>query len=98
METVLILKEKDFESKKEMLSYIAEELSFPNYFGNNLDALVDCLREVSEPTNIALVSASTDEPATWYRDICETIIDCAIENEKISLFVPIVIEKDEEDW
>lgn len=38
------------ESKPEVLAAVAEALEFPAYFGKNLDALVDCLRDVAEPT------------------------------------------------
>lgn len=34
-------------SKREMLNAIAAALSFPDYFGHNLDALADALRDLS---------------------------------------------------
>ena len=40
----------DFSSVKdtfEMHSVIAEALDFPDYYGHNLDALWDCLRDIS---------------------------------------------------
>ncbi len=33
---------------------IAAKLGFPNYFGRNLDALWDCLRDVREPTTVII--------------------------------------------
>jgi RNAse (barnase) inhibitor barstar len=86
MESVLVLREQDFRSKKKMLSYIAEELEFPAYFGGNLDALMDCLRDVDKPTNIAFDPAPGDESKSWYSGICETIIDAAEENPNIKVF------------
>ncbi len=36
---------------------LARELSFPSYYGHNLDALHDCLTEVSADTAIILADA-----------------------------------------
>ncbi len=33
---------------------LAEALSFPEYYGNNLDALYDCLTEIGEDTRLTL--------------------------------------------
>lgn len=37
-------------------AYIAETLSFPPYYGGNLDALADCLSDLSARTRITLVN------------------------------------------
>ena len=37
-------------TKAEVLSKIAEALEFPDWFGHNLDALWDCLTDLTEPT------------------------------------------------
>ena len=34
--------------------YLQKELSFPAYFGRNLDALHDCLTDISSPTRLIL--------------------------------------------
>ncbi|MCT2586747.1 barstar family protein [Actinophytocola sp. S1-96] len=34
-------------TKAEFMTAVAEALSFPDWFGNNLDALSDCLRDLS---------------------------------------------------
>ena len=33
---------------------LAEALSFPEYYGNNLDALYDCLTEINQDTQLTL--------------------------------------------
>ena len=38
------------QDKEAFLDGIAEGLRFPEHFGRNFDALVDCLRDVDEPT------------------------------------------------
>ncbi|MGH3350949.1 MAG: barstar family protein [Nocardioides sp.] len=38
------------ETKDEVLGAIGTALGFPSHFGRNLDALWDCLRDVSAPT------------------------------------------------
>lgn len=36
------------QSKEEFLEEVGQALSFPSHFGKNLDALVDCLRDVDD--------------------------------------------------
>ena len=38
--------------------YLSAELDFPEYFGRNLDALHDCLTDISAPTRLVLTGAS----------------------------------------
>ncbi len=39
--------------------HLEKELSFPAYFGRNLDALHDCLTDISTPTRLVLTGTST---------------------------------------
>jgi RNAse (barnase) inhibitor barstar len=39
---------------KELHQRISECLSFPDWYGNNLDALYDCLTEIGSPTHLIL--------------------------------------------
>ena len=45
-------------SAEAVYDYLEKELSFPAYFGRNLDALHDCLTDVSSPTRLLLTGAS----------------------------------------
>ncbi|MBQ2763574.1 MAG: barstar family protein [Firmicutes bacterium] len=36
--------------------YLAKELNFPPYYGKTLDALYDCLTDISEETEIELIA------------------------------------------
>ena len=94
MESLLLIRQKDNKTKKSMLSYIAEELSFPDYFGNNLDALYDCLTDIDEPTNIALDPIPSDESEKWYQSIYKVLLDAAAENENIKVFGAINVDED----
>ena len=53
---------KDFMSLKEAHKYIAKKLDFPDYYGANLDALFDCLTDISENVKIKIINCDlTDE-------------------------------------
>ncbi len=58
--------------------YLAEALNFPDYYGKNLDALYDCLTEIS--CEIELVNASFVD-----KDIIDTFKDAARENDFLKL-------------
>ena len=54
--------------------YLKEVLNLPDYYGKNLDALYDCLTEMS--FDIVLINSNeVDE------DIIDTFKDAALENE-----------------
>lgn len=42
-------------SKEELHTAIRQELNFPDYYGMNLDALSDCLTDISNPTELSFV-------------------------------------------
>lgn len=48
-------------SKEELHSWLKEELSLPFYYGNNLDALYDCLTRETSPLCIGLKVPFADE-------------------------------------
>lgn len=39
---------------------LAEKLAFPNWYGNNLDALYDCLTDLEEETHLILQNLQDD--------------------------------------
>lgn len=43
-------------TKNEIHKYLKDKFSFPEYYGNNLDALYDCLSEISTPTCVGVFS------------------------------------------
>ena len=51
----------DFErlgTPEAVYDYLTRELAFPAYFGRNLDALHDCLTDVSTPTRLVLTGTA----------------------------------------
>lgn len=79
----------DFIARKDINAihdYIALMLGFPTYYGKNLDALHDCLTEISEPTNIALANLNTT--FEYHNMIKEVFEDSANENPNITLVEP----------
>lgn len=50
----IVLDFKDIKNKEELHKYLKEVLELPDYYGNNLDALYDCMAE-KERKNLIIV-------------------------------------------
>jgi len=74
----VVLREAELESPAEAHALLAERLSFPDYYGANLDALADCLSEVSTPTRI--IMRRSEEPKPWFDGLIRVIRDQAAES------------------
>ncbi len=53
----IVLDGKEMLTRHQLHEYIARRLCFPEHYGNNLDALHDCLGEIAEPTLLVLYNA-----------------------------------------
>ena len=62
-------------------AYIKEKLDFPDYYGENLDALFDCLTEMDRKTIIIKDSNIVD------KEIVATFMDASEENPDINLIL-----------
>lgn len=51
---VQILYGSSITSKEQLHELLAERLAFPSYYGHNLDALHDCLSELSQPIQLII--------------------------------------------
>jgi RNAse (barnase) inhibitor barstar len=60
-------------SKKDFLGHIAKELKFPGWFGNNWDALNDCLTDLSE-NGYVLIFENCENFAARHRDEFESAV------------------------
>lgn len=47
----------EIKTMKEFHNRISQELHFPEYYGKNLDALYDCLTDISEDTTVTVTHA-----------------------------------------
>lgn len=81
MKTVLLDGEK-IRSKADVHAAFAEALSFPDYYGNNLDALHDMLTE--GPVEIGVIVVNTDmlsdNLGKWWNSLLRLLGD--VENER----------------
>lgn len=55
----IIIDGRDMTTREDAHSHLAKTLSLPYYYGKNLDALHDCLTDISEPTHIIVTHCST---------------------------------------
>lgn len=79
----------DFEkinSKEELHQYLKEQLALPEYYGNNLDALHDCLAEKREPVSISICHFEALEKSLGeYADVLLQVLkdNCCFKGENI---------------
>lgn len=76
-----------FQSNSDLHRVLADALAFPDHYGNNLDALHDCLTEISEETRICLANWNDAEEKLG-RYACSArrvILDAAFENKHLSV-------------
>ncbi len=86
MKTVVI-DGRDMPDRITAHAYLAGKLDFPTYYGKNLDALHDCLTDISEPTQIVLYNFSEDSFSNnlYLPSIIRVLKTSATENNNISL-------------
>ena len=70
------LRERELTSPEETHDLLAQELEFPDHYGANLDALEDCLGDVSEPTRI-VIKRSRSDPKSWFDGFVQVIVESA---------------------
>ena len=75
------------ETREQLHDALARQLSFPDYYGRNLDALFDCLTELREDAELRLVRR--DELFAHlgvYADILQNVLrDACAENPHLHL-------------
>ena len=75
------------ETREQLHDALAKQLSLPDYYGRNLDALFDCLTELREETELRLVRR--DELFAHlgvYADILQNVLrDACEENPHLRL-------------
>lgn len=66
--------------------YLARKLELPSYYGNNLDALWDCVSTLSEKINIDFINEkrAINYLGSYATEIIQVFKDAACENNRIS--------------
>ena len=59
----IILDGQKLKDKETVHLYLKEKFQFPEYYGNNLDALMDCLTDLDE-TEITIIDADISDVYT----------------------------------
>ena len=73
-----------WQTKEDMLAAFASTLEFPSYFGQNLDALDDCLSDIDVPEDggRVLIFHRYDVFATKMPDVAWTVLDIIETNSR----------------
>ena len=70
-------------SSKELHRLLADTLSFPEWYGHNLDALYDCLTELAEPLRLHL--NGWDSAAPWAPGFEAVLTAAQFENPELTV-------------
>ena len=78
---------RGFVPRSDLHRAFADALSFPDHYGNNLDALHDCLTDLSEETRIRLVNWEDAEKnlGSYARATKRAILDAATQNPNLAI-------------
>ena len=71
-------------TREQIHSHIAGALSLPAHYGRNLDALYDCLSEISEPTCIGVYNI--DSSNGYMESLAQVLSDAAGSNPSLCVF------------
>ena len=76
-------------SKSELHCCLSSALSFPEWYGKNLDALFDCLTDISEKTEIEIINSEEMKKnlGEYFSSFVETVKDACEENENITFCI-----------
>ena len=68
---------------------LAEGLNFPEWYGGNLDALHDCMTDISEPAEIEICNMRALEAALggYARAFRRALTDSAAENKNLRVII-----------
>ena len=84
--TLRVLNGKRMDTREHAHSHLAKRLRLPDYYGNNLDALNDCLGEIAKPTRILLRNTSClrESLGDYGERLIAVLVDAAGRNPSIT--------------
>ncbi len=85
----ITLKLERMSSLPALHKYLRRELALPVYYGANLDALYDCLTDVTEDTQLVVPAAVADDVQLgWYgKQLLQVLQDAAAVNEHLQVLI-----------
>ena len=66
--------------REQLHDYLQEMLPLPEYYGRNLDALYDCLTEL---TDTVVVIEGEEQAGAWYKKVRRVLFDACSKNEEL---------------
>jgi ribonuclease inhibitor len=81
MEQIYILDARQMD-RSHLHSYLREQLPLPEYYGGNLDALFDCLSDLSE---VQLIVTHTGMADASFSPVQRVLLDAAAENPSLTV-------------
>ncbi len=80
---------KKMASLPDLHKHLRRELALPVYYGANLDALYDCLTDITEDTQLLVPAAVADDANLgWYgQQFLQVLQDAAAVNEHLQVLV-----------
>ncbi len=77
-----------FKDRESVHDVLCDTLSFPNYYGKNLDALYDCLTDLQNVKVVFYHSEKLKEYLGEYgEDLLQTFLDAQQENENFTFIM-----------
>ena len=73
----VILDAAQMNCRKEAHAYLAQQLTFPPYYGSNLDALYDCLTDCEPPRRLVLQNQAAMSGSLFGRRLLRVLTDAA---------------------
>lgn len=83
----IVLDGGEITSRETVHDYLARRLSFPPFYGGNLDALYDLLTQRGEPTRLVVYRREALETAlgTYAQSLLKVLSDAAEENPHLEV-------------
>lgn len=87
--TKVVLNGREIASEQQLHQLLSKALNFPAWYGGNLDALFDCLTDVTDDAEISVIGYDdlTDKLGECALLILTVLRDAAAENSRLKISV-----------